>query len=75
MIGLKNANSIDDVEYLLPVKFLEFHSLVAEKTFGITPSSYWIMNVHRGTVFSAIVTVHPLFCILHFNVLYGSTTL
>ena len=47
IIGLKNAKLIDDVEYLFPVKFLEF---VAEKAFGITPSSYGTMNVHRGTV-------------------------
>ena len=75
MLGLKNANLIDDVEYLLPVKFLEFHLLVAEKAFGIPPSFYGTMNIHRDTVISAIVTLHLLFCILHFNVLCGSATL
>ena len=35
----------------------------------ITSYFYGPMNVHRGAVISAIVTVDILFCILHFNAL------
>ena len=42
---------------------------------GITSDFYWPMNVHRGTVISAIVTVNLFFCVLHFYALYGKAKL
>ena len=41
----------------------------------ITSDFYGPMNVHLGTVFSAIVTVNVFFCILHFDALYGRAML
>ena len=34
---------------------------------GITSGFYGPMDVHRGTVISAIVTLYLFFCILHLN--------
>ena len=36
----------------------------------VTSDFYGSMNIHHGTVISAIVTVNLLFCILHFNALF-----
>ena len=47
------------------------YSLVATLASDI----YGPMNVHCGTVISAIVTVNLFRCILHFKALYGRATL
>ena len=52
-----------------------FRDTDSSRARGITSDFYGPMNVHRGTVISAIVTVNLFICSLHLNALYGRTML